>query len=185
MERVKGGYVNLILSSKTIYTDAINALNSKKPIFIYDGTNVSIVDTIVLNNDNTITINGELTIATNGTLSPSGWKIKTPHLYKFIFSMNVINNDDNIDAHINSEIITNFNPIIDNTSKDTEWNSFKNILIQCGYTKDYYGLPISDDKLICLYVYNGVLSYRDFNDNSGAVDLSNSSITEYKTEQLF
>lgn len=110
MERVKGGYVSLILSSATIYTDAINALNSKKPIFIYDGSNISIVDTIVLNDNNTIIINGELTIATDGTLSPSNWKIKaTPSLYVHSLSFSV--GETNI-VNLQLSLITTFSDLI-------------------------------------------------------------------------
>ena len=80
MRKYISGYNTIDLTSNDVYTQALNAcvLTNKKPTFIYDGSNVSIINTIVLNDDNTITINGELVINTDNTLTPSDWKIHAP-----------------------------------------------------------------------------------------------------------
>ena len=86
MVKLNGGYNMLDLTADDVYVQAKNIVDvqNKKPTFIFDGTNTTAIQTIVLNNDSTITINGELTIATDGTLTPNDWKIhvfSSGHLY--------------------------------------------------------------------------------------------------------
>ena len=77
----KGGYTILDLESSTIYADSVKALDSNKPIVVYDGTNApyfadsislsgtSVVitkggKTITIANDNTITNVGDIQLTT-------------------------------------------------------------------------------------------------------------------------
>ena len=60
----KGGYTILDLESSTIYADSVKALDSNKPIVVYDGTNKPyFADTISLSGTNVVITKGGKTIA--------------------------------------------------------------------------------------------------------------------------
>ena len=71
----KGGYTILDLESSTIYADSVKALDSNKPVVVYDGTNKPyFTDTIVLDGTNVVITKGgkTITIANDNTITSNG-----------------------------------------------------------------------------------------------------------------
>lgn len=68
----KGGYSILDLESSTIYADSVKALDSNKPVVVYDGTNAPyFADTISLSGTSVVITKGGKTITINDTNSVS------------------------------------------------------------------------------------------------------------------
>lgn len=154
MVKLNGGYNMLDLTADDVYVQAKNIVDvqNKKPTFIFDGTNTTAIQTIVLNNDNTITINGELTIATDGTLTPSDYKIQTPHLYRHNIHMESNGNNGEYFACI----IYDTKPIL--TLDDLLGYNGKFIGVLCDSSVEHVveGMELDDDNsLIEFYeIYN-------------------------------
>lgn len=71
----KGGYTILDLESSTIYADSVKALDSNKPVVVYDGTNAPyFADTISLDGTNVVITKGgkTITIANDNTITSVG-----------------------------------------------------------------------------------------------------------------
>lgn len=83
-EYKKGGYVILDLESTTIYTDALKAIQAKKPVVVYDEPNIYFADTIkadtidddavviITKGGKTITITDVNSVSSEGEIQPSG-----------------------------------------------------------------------------------------------------------------
>ena len=71
----KGGYTILDLESSTIYADSFKALDSNKPVVVYDGTNKPyFADTISLDDTSVVITKGgkTITIANDNTITNVG-----------------------------------------------------------------------------------------------------------------
>ena len=75
----KGGYTILDLESSTIYADSVKALDSNKPVVVYDGTNkpyyadsvtTSGTNVVITKGGKTITIANDNTITNVGDIQP-------------------------------------------------------------------------------------------------------------------
>lgn len=71
----KGGYTILDLESSTIYADSVKALDSNKPVVVYDTNKPYFADTIVLDGDDNVVITKggkTITIANDNTITSEG-----------------------------------------------------------------------------------------------------------------
>lgn len=97
----KGGYTILDLESSTIYADSVKALDSNKPVVVYDGTNKPyFVDTIVLDGTNIIITKGgkTITIANDNTITNVG-DIQAKQIHHYDFNMEYLKvNGNNLTA---------------------------------------------------------------------------------------
>ena len=129
----KGGYTILDLESSTIYADSVKALDSNKPIVVYDGTyKPYFADTITKSGTNIIITKGgkTITIANDNTITSEG-DIQN-HLYKCYAISQYLQTSGN---DYRGTFIIDINEIPENPNYNT-FNDIKtylsNLLDKCG-----------------------------------------------------
>lgn len=143
MRKYINGYNTIDLTADDVYVQAKNIVDvqNKKPTFIFDGTNTTAIQTIVLNNDNTITINGELTIAINGTLTPSDWKISSGGGVKYLHTLYAYANYNCNNDNATFTFLSNDSTPITLSSLFDYLNTHRDIIIKTyGINVDNYSL---------------------------------------------
>ena len=110
----KGGYTILDLESSTIYADSVKALDSNKPVVVYDTNKPYFADTIVLDGTNVVITKGgkTITIANDNTITNVG------DIQLKVFGLYVGHSSDDESVHLVA--INNINVILNNKNFDEQ-----------------------------------------------------------------
>lgn len=175
----KGGYTILDLESSTIYADSVKALDSNKPVVVYDTNKPYFADTIVLDGTNVVITKGgkTITIANDNTITNVG-DIQN-HLYDHNITLTIsVTGDSKTDIYLTLKVINN-------TSDTMDLNAVKSYINRFNWGHDeVLNCNAFGEKTYVGITYDGEYVYKVLSDNSEYV-VSDMSLYNDSVIQLF
>lgn len=165
----KGGYIIIDLQSASIVNDLRKALDSNKPVLVYDANNDANFYTLAYDSDNSVyTLTGaenSIQVASDGTITTD-----SKHLYAHFIDFEELIDDESRAGYIHLSA-----PIISNKSTSLTLKEVLDYLK--GYEGDYYQLGLTGTNDFSGLEY---LEGYTINENNVQLGLSiNGSVTKY------